>query len=101
MERAIGDTLNDYLVSRNDAVNVFLVRRDGTIVVNEGGYTLKPEIPYDSEPWYVNAYADDAMKISNSHIQNLIMDRYKWVVSCSTRIMDEERNSSWELPSST
>ncbi len=87
-ESYISDTLNDYLVSRNDAVNVFLVRKDGSIIVNKGGYELKQDfsIPFMS----TDKVKDDAMEISNAHIQNLIVDRYKWVVSCGTRIYDDK-----------
>lgn len=91
-ESLISNKLNDYLVSRQDAANIFLVKSDGSIIVNDGNFTLKNDVPYKSESWYTQTIADDFMKLSNSHIQNLIIDRYKWVVSCSTRIMDEDTN---------
>ncbi|WP_245819916.1 sensor histidine kinase [Dethiosulfatibacter aminovorans] len=90
LEGNISDMLNDYLVSRNDAVNVFLVRKDGSVIVNEGGYELKQDFPMPMEMHDVKSADGEFMDISNAHIQNLIVDRYKWVVSCSTGIFDVE-----------
>lgn len=90
LESNISDMLNDYLVSRNDAVNVFLVRKDDSIIVNEGSYELKQELTIPVEMSDIKMDDGEFMDISNAHIQNLIVDRYKWVVSCSTGIFDVE-----------
>lgn len=94
MKMDISKRLNDYLISRSDAVNVFLVRKDGEILANEGGYTLKSEVDLPTA-FYTGPNQDDEllMSISNAHIQNIIIDRYKWVVSCSMPIWDEETNT--------
>ncbi len=96
----IGNILSDFLVSRVDAVNVFLVRKDGKIIVNSGGYELKESVLMSDStisPVLLQELGmeeslfgeSDRMFISNAHIQNLIVDRYKWVVSCSMSINDQ------------
>ncbi len=96
----IGNILSDFLVSRVDAVNVFLVRKDGKIVVNNGGYELKASLLTKDKSISPILLKELGMKdgmvgdvdnmfISNAHIQNLIVDRYKWVVSCGMSINDQ------------
>ncbi|SHH35670.1 sensor histidine kinase [Clostridium grantii] len=90
MKETLSDKLNNFMVSRNDIVNIFLLRKDGNIIVNKGDYEFKPNVNYKNEEWYKNSITTDKMIISDSHIQNILIKRYKWVVSCGKRILDEE-----------
>ncbi len=77
----LSEELSGYMVSREDIINIFLAREDGQIVINEGDYTVKPGLDFRSEDWYTGTIKQTGTVISNSHIQNMIVDRYKWVVS--------------------
>jgi len=90
--QSIRADLSGYMVSREDIINIVLVRDDGTIVVNNGDYKVKPDLDVSRAGWYQKAVANDAPVISNSHIQNIIIDRYKWVVSWSVAIRDTQSN---------
>jgi two-component system sensor histidine kinase YesM len=90
MKETLSGRLNNFMVSRNDIVNIFLLRKDGNIIANKGDYEFKPNVNYKNEEWYKNSITTDKMIISDSHIQNILIKRYKWVVSCGKRILDEE-----------
>jgi len=75
--------LNSYMNLRDDVINIFLVREDGLIVPNEGDYKIKDNIKIHETSWYKETVSNDGNSLSNAHIQNMIVNRYKWVVSWS------------------
>jgi len=83
-------SLSRYMVSREDIINIFLVPKEGQIMVNSGDYVVKPDVAIMDEPWYKDIADGQSTVLSNSHIQNLIQDRYKWVVSWSGRMSEPD-----------
>ncbi len=90
---ALGDALNGYMVSRDDIINIFLAKEDGQLVINGGDYKAKPNMDIQQQVWYREAADSRETVISNAHIQNMIVDRYKWVVSFSKAVFDANSGS--------
>lgn len=88
----ISTELNGYMKSRNDIINIFLVREDGQITVNSGNYTIKPDLDIKESVVYQETILSDETIVSNSHIQDMIVDRYKWVVTWSSKILNESNS---------
>lgn len=86
---ALGVELEGYMASRDDIINIFLAREDGTLVINDGDFKRKEGMDFRKEAWYQSAILEESMVISNAHIQNMIVERYKWVVSLSSAMTDD------------
>jgi len=84
-ERAVS-YLSSLLVSREDIINIALIRPDGSVVTNDPSATIKADVDFTKEHFYIDATLSDEMVVSSSHVQNLIVGQYQWVVSSSRAI---------------
>ena len=82
--------LNNYMLSRNDISNIFLVRNNGDILNNYGNYQIKDNA-YGNISSYLNN--SNSISISGSHIQNIIIGEYKWVVTFSIPVISTDGNT--------
>jgi len=85
----LGEDLSGYMDSRSDIINIILFREDGEIALNNSSNQVKRGVAFKEESWYKDAINSETTVISNSHIQNIIVNQYKWVVSWSTKIIDQ------------
>lgn len=83
--------LNSLIKSRDDVINIFLIRPDGKIISNEDDLEYK-DIDFTQEDYYKGAINNDDLYISTSHVQNVFVGKHSWVVSCSKKIYDKDNN---------
>lgn len=76
--------LNSLLVNREDIINIALINPSGKIVTNELDANIKEDVDFTAEAFYTSAIAKEGMAVSDSHVQNIILGQYQWVVSCSS-----------------
>lgn len=76
--------LNSLLVNREDIINIALINPSGKIVTNELDANIKEDVDFTAEAFYTSTIAKEGMAVSDSHVQNIILGQYQWVVSCSS-----------------
>lgn len=73
--------------ARTDIYNIGVVSVDGKYIINDGADNLNPYVDIKNQSWYQQALAKDGGSVlSSSHVQNIIMNEYPWVVTSSSRL---------------
>lgn len=74
--------------ARNDICNIGVITRDGKYVINDEGVKTNPYVDIYQEDWYKFALTADpgTTLLSSSHVQNIILDEYPWVVTLSSAL---------------
>ncbi len=76
---------------REDIYNIAIYGENGRSVLNRGSQTINPNINVKEMTWYKKAIAAEGKRVlSSSHVQNLVYDDYKWVVTLSKAIRTKE-----------
>ncbi len=79
--------------SRNDISLVGLFSYDGRYITHDPNLRLNPYARAQGQPWFIAAQrAQGASVVSSSHVQNVIADRYRWVISLSREILRQDTN---------
>lgn len=75
--------------TRNDITNIAIISRKGNVVLNNSQKRVNKFSEYNISDWYLKplSYKDNII-VSPSHVQNLIDNEYKWVISISKAIID-------------
>jgi two-component system sensor histidine kinase YesM len=77
--------------TRNDISLIGIFNYRGEFITQDRGDLLNPFTEPSQQLWYIAAQnARGASVVSSSHVQNLIKDRYRWVISLSREIRDAE-----------
>jgi two-component system sensor histidine kinase YesM len=87
-ERAAA-VLDTIVRSRRDISLVAVFAYDGRFVAHNPEAVLNPFAEPENQPWFAAARAaggDPA--VSTPHVQNVVADRYRWVISLSREITD-------------
>ncbi len=84
-KREAVDYLSSLVVNREDIINIVLIHPNGQIITNDDKATIKSSVNFVEEPYYKEAVAEAGMNVSGSHVQNIFLGQYQWVVSCSSR----------------
>jgi two-component system sensor histidine kinase YesM len=82
----------DVMVSaRNDISLIGIFGYGGEFIISDRNRTLNSFTDPVRQSWYIAAqYGRGEPVISSSHVQNIIKDRYPWVISLSREIVDPE-----------
>jgi two-component system sensor histidine kinase YesM len=76
---------------REDIYNIAIYGENGKYVLNRGSQSVNPNINVKEMSWYKKAIAAEGKRVlSSSHVQNLVYDDYKWVVTLSKAIRTKE-----------
>lgn len=76
---------------RKDIYNIAIYGENGKSVLNHGSQRINPNVDVKSMDWYKKAIAANGRRVlSSSHVQNLVYDDYKWVVTLSKAIRTKE-----------
>ncbi len=76
---------------RGDIYNIAIYGENGRSILNRGTHKINPNVDVMSMDWYKKAVAADGKRVlSSSHVQNLVYDDYKWVVTLSKAIRTKE-----------
>ncbi|HEX2986541.1 MAG TPA: sensor histidine kinase [Caproiciproducens sp.] len=83
--------MNTVANTRNDITNIAVISKKGNIVLSNPQKRPNPYSEYNITDWYLKplSYTKDII-VSPSHVQNLVEDEYKWVISISKAIIDPQ-----------
>lgn len=80
---------------REDIYNIGVVGENGKMVLNRGISKVNPYFDLEEAKWYKKAVEADGLRVlSSSHVQNIIEDEYKWVVTLSKVIRQQNDKES-------
>ena len=83
----ITDLLSSVKRTRQDISLVALFSPDGRVIADRSGLVWNPYVHYKSLEWYNAALrAKGAPVVSSSHVQDLVANEYRWVISLSRAI---------------
>lgn len=84
--------------TREDIVNIAVIAKDGKSIVNDGKETLNPYVNQLEIDWVEEAMKQsDVTVVSDSHVQNMIRNKYSWVVTLSRSFKHSQTNESTAL----
>ncbi len=67
--------------TRADIANIAVIAKDGRAIINRGEDVLNPYIDLKQVDWIWSAMSGGEAVLSSSHVQYVINDNYKWVVT--------------------
>ncbi|WP_238725920.1 sensor histidine kinase [Diplocloster agilis] len=83
-------TLKD---SREDIYNIGIISNNGEYLINDGTDSLNAYMDYHEMDWYQKALlSGKEAVISSSHVQNVVQNDYKWVVTLSRGLVNPVNN---------
>lgn len=87
MAAGIADQFSNILSTRSDIYCIAAYGQNGRLVVNGGKEIINRNTNISERSWYKSALeANGETVITSSHVQNVIYDRYPWVVSLSRAV---------------
>lgn len=75
--------------TRDDIYNIGVIAENGTYFINNADVEMNPYADFKNTDWYKNAMSGKEV-ITSSHVQNLVKNEYKWVVTLSQGIKNAE-----------
>ena len=92
---AASSLLDTLVSSRKDISLVAAFDNQGGFVSHDQSHALNPFADPRRQNWYLAAReAGGSSVISSSHVQNVILDRYRWVISLSREIVSADGEHS-------
>lgn len=87
---------NTVVETRQDISNIAVVTPEGKSIINDGTDRLNENIALTEVEWFVEALEGRESILTASHVQHVIRNNYKWVVTLSKGILNPEtgRNES-------
>ena len=77
--------------SRDDIYNVAAVAKNGRYIINQGDDELTGYVDIESLDWYQAAMeSKSGIVVSSSHVQNAIQSSYKWVITLSRALVNNQ-----------
>lgn len=77
--------------SRDDIYNVAAVAKNGRYIINRGEDELTEYVDIESLDWYQAAMeSKSGIAVSSSHVQNAIRSSYKWVITLSRALVNNQ-----------
>ncbi|KIL41595.1 C50 carotenoid epsilon cyclase [Gordoniibacillus kamchatkensis] len=86
-EKRISDLFQSILITRTDIASIMVFGYNGRFVSDRRITSLNPNAKLEDQPWYKNARKESGKSvISAPHVQNIIQNEYRWVVSLSREL---------------
>ncbi|MBB6730240.1 cache domain-containing sensor histidine kinase [Cohnella zeiphila] len=86
-EKRISDLFQSILYTRKDIASIMVFGYNGRFVSDRRITTLNPNAKIEDQAWYRNArLAGGKSVLSAPHVQNIIQNEYRWVVSLSREL---------------
>lgn len=83
------DEFSTILQVRKDIYNIAILGKNKRYFINDGSTPINPNAKLEDKKWYRDAKEAGArILISSSHVQNMVKDDYKWVVTLSRGIVN-------------
>ncbi|MDQ0063268.1 cache domain-containing sensor histidine kinase [Paenibacillus harenae] len=90
-EKRISDLFQSILYTRKDIASIMVFGYNGRFVSDRRITTLNPNAKVEEQAWYVNAQREGGKSvISEPHVQNIIQNEYRWVVSLSRELKNSD-----------
>ena len=87
LEQVISGQFDSILSVRKDISNIIIFGPNGSAILSNKNLSLNPYVVPQEQSWYMNAIeANGKPVISSSHVQNVVANDYRWVVSLSRGI---------------
>ena len=81
--------------AREDIYNIGILSDNGRYLINDGEDRLNTNVNLIDLNWYNEALSNpDETVLSSSHVQNLIKDDYKWVITLAINMRNPYTNES-------
>lgn len=86
-EKRISDLFQSILITRKDIASIMVFGYNNRFVSDRRITSLNLNSKIEEQPWYKNAKAEGGKSvISAPHVQNIIQNEYRWVVSLSREL---------------
>ncbi|NQX70468.1 sensor histidine kinase [Paenibacillus alba] len=86
-EKRISDLFQSILITRKDIASIMVFGYNNRFVSDHRITSLNLNANFEEQPWYKNAKAEGGRSvISAPHVQNMIQNEYRWVVSLSREL---------------
>ncbi|WP_409342889.1 sensor histidine kinase [Paenibacillus sp. MBLB4367] len=86
-EKRISDLFQSILLTRKDIASIMVFGYNGRFVSDRRITSLNPNTKLEEQAWYRNAKQEGGKSvISSAHVQNIIQNEYRWVVSLSREL---------------
>jgi two-component system sensor histidine kinase YesM len=86
-EKRISDLFQSILYTRKDIASIMVFGYNGRFVSDRRITSLNPNAKPEAQSWYINAKNEGGKSvISPPHVQNIIQNEYRWVVSLSREL---------------
>ncbi|RUS42442.1 sensor histidine kinase [Cohnella sp. AR92] len=90
-EKRISDLFQAILYTRKDIASIMVFGYNGRFVSDRRITTLNPNAKVEEQAWYKDAQREGGKSvISAPHVQNIIQDEYRWVVSLSRELKNSD-----------
>lgn len=90
-EKRISDLFQAILYTRNDIASIMVFGYNGRFVSDRRITALNPNTKLEDQGWYQLAKAAGGQSVvSSPHVQNLIENEYRWVVSLSRELKNTD-----------
>lgn len=80
--------------TRKDISNIAVVTPERQYIINDGTDRLNENISLKDVNWYMSALSGSGNKFTASHVQYVIKNNYKWVVTLGKGIENPETNNN-------
>ena len=88
LNSAVQERLHNYIQAREDVSDILVAGENSTVILSDPDARINPWTSIRDKDWYSRAKeAFDYTVVSSSYVQNLIQNRYSWVVSLSRAIL--------------
>jgi two-component system sensor histidine kinase YesM len=93
--QAILDQFNTIMEARQDICNIAVISNNGRYIINNGADRLNENVYLFGLDWYRYAYLNpDKTALSSSHVQNVVKNNYKWVITLSKSITNTKNSDA-------
>lgn len=84
LEQRILTQYSTVMEAREDISNIGIIRRDkGGWLINDGTDSINPNLDLEEVDWFSRAAENVGQFLTSSHVQNVVQNNYKWVVTLS------------------
>lgn len=91
LKKRVSSHMQTVANTRNDITNIAVISKKGDVILSDPLKQVNEYSEYNIRDWYLKplSYTHDII-VSPSHVQNLVKNEYKWVISISKAILDAD-----------
>lgn len=90
-KKRLQNQFDSVLSSRSDIINIVVLGKNGRNLINDGTGRPNEYVDIGGLDWYQKTMkAGGKAVVSTSHVQSVVADSYRWVVTLSKALVDEK-----------